>query len=111
MSDTLTRTLTSAATISPTRPITVTRAYQNLEGITVTEQVIGQVARVTTTLPSITAVFTTGMIIISNTRAAPNNPGFVESHIVKVVAVDAAGNRVESAPITIFIQHAIKEQK
>jgi hypothetical protein len=111
MSDTLTRTLTSAATISPTRPITVTRAYQNMEGITVTEQVIGQVARVTTTLPSITAVFTTGMIIVSNTVPAPNNPGFVESHIVKVVAVDAAGNRVESAPITIFIQHALKEQK
>jgi membrane carboxypeptidase/penicillin-binding protein PbpC len=111
MSDTLTRTLTSAATISPTRPITVTRAYQNLEGITITEQVIGQVARVTTTLPSITAVFTTGMIIVSNTVPAPNNPGFVESHIVKVVAVDAAGNRVESAPITIFIQHALKEQK
>ena len=51
------------------------------------------------------------MILVSNTVTIPNASGFVESHIVKAIAVDAAGNRTESAPITIFIQHEVKEKR
>ena len=58
-----------------------------------------------------TAVFTTGMVIVSNTVPITNTAGFVESHIIQVVAVDAAGNRAESAPVTVYIQHALKEKK
>ena len=111
MSDTLTRTLAASVAISPTRPITITRTYPNPENVTVTEQIIGQVARVTTTVPSVTAVFTTGMIIVSNTLVPPNTAGFVESHIIRATAVDAAGNRADSAPLTIFIQHEVKPKK
>jgi penicillin-binding protein 1C len=111
MSDTLTRTLAAAAVVTPTLPITVTRAYLSIEGVTVTEQIVGSVAKVTTPNPAITTVFTTGMILVSNTVTIPNASGFVESHIVKAIAVDAAGNRTESAPITIFIQHEVKEKR
>lgn len=111
MSDTLTPTLAAAAAATPTKPLTITRGYVNAEGVSVVEQLVGQVARVTTPNPAVTAVFTTGMIIVSNTIPISNTTGFVESHILKAIAVDAAGNRTESAPVTIFIQHAVKEKK
>jgi penicillin-binding protein 1C len=111
MSDTLTRTLATAANVTPTLPITVTRTITNPEGTVVIEQLIGQVAKVTTPNPAVTAVFTTGVVLVSNTVPVPNSPGFVESHIITAVAVDAAGNRAESAPVMIFIQHALKEKK
>ncbi len=109
MSDTLTKTLAAAAAVTPTNPLMVTRVITNPDNTMTTEQLSGQVAKVTLPNPAVTAVFTTGMIIVSNTVTLPNNPGFVESHIVKVIAVDAAGNRTESAPVTIFIQHALKK--
>jgi membrane carboxypeptidase/penicillin-binding protein PbpC len=111
MSDTLTRTLATAANVTPTLPITVTRTITNPEGTVVIEQLIGQVAKVTTPNPAVTAVFTTGVVLVSNTVPVPNSPGFVESHIITAVAVDAAGNRAESAPVMIFIQHALKEKR
>ncbi len=109
MSDTLTKTLAAAAKANPPNPVTVSRVVTNADGTTFTEQLTGQVGVVTTPNPAVTAVFTNGMIIVSNTVEVPNSPGFVESHIVKVVAFDAAGNSAESAPVTIFIQHASKK--
>ena len=109
MSDTLTPTLAAAASVTPTKPITVTRTITNPDNTISIEQLIGQVARVTVPNPAITLVFTTGVVIVSNTVTLPNNPGFVESHVIKVVAYDAAGNRTESAPMTIFVQHALKK--
>lgn len=111
MSDTLTPTLASAAAVTPTKPIAISRTYVNFDGTTVTEQLTGQVAKVATPKPAVTAVFTTGMVIVSNTVPVSNTVGFVESHIIKAIAVDAAGNRTESAPVTIFIQRAPKEKK
>lgn len=109
MSDTVTRTLAAAAAAKPPNPITISRVVSNPDGSSVTEQLVGRVAPVTTPNPAVTAVFTSGMIIVSNTVPVPNSPGFVESHIVKVVAFDSAGNRAESEPVTIFIQHALKK--
>ncbi len=111
MSDTLTKTLAAAAVPNPTNPITITRTITNADGTVVTEQIVGQVAKVTTPNPAVTAVFTSGMVIVSNTVTLPNTAGFVESHIIKVIAYDAAGNQTESAPITIFIQHDVKQKK
>jgi penicillin-binding protein 1C len=109
MSDYLTRTLAAAVTVTPTRPITITRVITNPDNTVVTEQLIGAVARVTTTVPAISAVFTNGVVLISNTVNVPGTPGFVESHTLQAIAVDAAGNRTESQTITIFLQRAVKK--
>ncbi len=109
MSDALTKTLATAATANPPNPITTTRAISMPDGTTQVEQLAGQVATVTTPNPAVTAVFTTGMIIVSNTVPVPNSPGFIESHIIKAIAYDAAGNVAESQPVTIFLQHALKK--
>lgn len=111
MSDTLTKTLAAAAAVTPANPITVTRTITNPDNTISTEQLIGQVARVTSPVPAITAFFTNGVVLVSNTVTLPNDPGFVESHTIKVVAIDAAGNRTESNPITIFVQHAVKGKR
>jgi len=111
MSDNLTRTLAAAVAVTPTKPITITRTITNPDNTISNEQLIGTVARVTTTNPSVSAVFTTGMVIISNTINIAGAPGFAESHLLKAVAVDAAGNRTESQTITIFVQHALKDKK
>jgi hypothetical protein len=109
MSDTLTKTLAAAAAVTPTNPITVTRTVTNPDNSVIVEQLIGQVSRVTAPAPAITAIFTNGVVLVSNTVTLPNNPGFVESHTLKVVAIDAAGNRTESNTITIFVQRAVKK--
>ncbi len=111
MSDTLTPTLAVAASVTPPKPITVTRTITNPDNTITIEQLVGAVAKVTTPNPAITAVFTNGVILVSNTVTLPNNPGFVESHTIQAVALDAAGNRAESGTLTIFIQHALKEKK
>ncbi len=108
MSDTLTKTLAAAASVDPTNPITLTRTFSNPDGTSVTQQLTGQVAKVTTPNPAVTAAFTTGMVFVSNTVTLPNTPGFVEKHILQVIAYDAAGNSTESDPVTIFIQHQVK---
>lgn len=109
MSDNLTRTLAAAVAVTPTKPITITRVITNPDNTISNEQLIGAVARVTTTVPAVSAVFTTGMILISNTVNNPGAPGFVESHLITAVAIDAAGNRTESQTITIFVQRAVKK--
>jgi hypothetical protein len=111
MMDTLTPTLAAAASVTPTRPITVSRTITNPDNSIVIEQLVGTVAKVTTPNPAITAVFTNGVILVSNTVTLPNTPGFVESHVIKVIAIDAAGNRTESTPITIFVQHDDKAKR
>ena len=110
MSDNLTKTLASAAIPKPPNPITLTVTITNPDGTTAAQQLIGQVAVVTTTNPAVTAVFTNGMRIISSTVTVPNTANFVESHVIKVVAIDAAGNQTESAPVTILIQHDVKKK-
>lgn len=110
MSDTLTPTLRAAASVTPTKFITLTRTYPNADNKNVTELIGAQVTRTTSAVPSYSVAFTTGMVLVSFTFPLSNTnaPGFIESHIIKVVAVDAAGNRTDSAPVSIIIQHQIK---
>jgi len=49
--------------------------------------------------------FPDGRTIISDTR------GYTETHTIYVVAVDAAGNRMESEKITVYIMHEEKEEE
>ncbi|MBI3538100.1 MAG: transglycosylase domain-containing protein [Chloroflexi bacterium] len=113
MSDTLTPTIQAAISVTPTKPITVTRTISTADGIILTEQLNPQLTRVKAPNPAVTAVFTTGMILISNTTPISNTtaPGFVESHVIKVIAVDAAGNRAESSTVNVIVQHQVKEKK
>ncbi len=109
MSDSVTRTLLSATSTNPPSPITISRVVTNADGTVLTQQLVGQTSRVTTPTRGVSAVFTTGMVILSSTVPIANSPGFVESHIIQATAVDAAGNRADSPPVTIFIQHALKK--
>jgi penicillin-binding protein 1C len=109
MSDSITRTLASAAAANPPAPLTMTRVITNPDGTVITQQLTGQVSRVTVPARGVSAVFTTGMSILSSTVPVPNAPGFVETHVIRAIAIDAAGNRTESAPVTVSVQHANKK--
>ncbi len=109
MSDHLTKTLAAAANVTPTLPITVTRAITNPDGTGGVEQLIGQVDKLTAPTPGVRATFTAGLGLISYTVPIPNAPGFVERHVIRTVAIDAAGNRTDSPEVEIVVQHAIKK--
>ncbi len=111
MSDDLTKTLQAAGSVTPQRFITITRSYTNTDNQIVTEKIGAQVVRTVAPIPSYSVAFTTGMVVVSYTASLTNTtaPGFVESHIIKAVAVDAAGNRTESAPVNIIVQHQVKK--
>ncbi len=109
MSDALTRTLAAAVQANPPNPITLSSTISNSDGSSVPQQLIGQVSRVTTPTLGVSAVFTNGMVILSSTVPSGKSPGYVESHVITAVAVDAAGNRATSAPVRIYIQHQHKK--
>jgi len=97
-------------TITSTVPIT------NPDG-TIGEQVITYTQVTTNTYPLVgpegvitegigyTQVFSGGMNIISNTL------GYTETHLIHVVAYDAAGNSVESGKVQIFVVHEEEEKE
>ena len=84
---------------------------------TIGEQVITYTQVTTNTYPLIrpdgviteaiqyTQVFSGGMSVISNTL------GYTETHLIHVVAYDAAGNSVESNKVQIFVVHKEEEEK
>lgn len=96
--------------------ITGTVPVTNPDG-TMGEQVITYTQVTTSTLPLVmpngvitegiqyTQVFSGGMSIISNTL------GYTETHLIHVVAYDAAGNSVESGKAQIFVVHKEEEKK
>jgi hypothetical protein len=129
--DDLSPTLASLATISPTLPLdpnapppdpnapptntfTVTRAYTLYDGTPIVEDLVGTVISETRKgeiSPTITAVFTTGMTIISNTWTLTDTFGITETHVITVTAYDAAGNSTTSQPITIYVTREKKPAK
>jgi hypothetical protein len=84
MSDTLTKTLQAAGSVTPPRFITITRSYTNTENQIVTEKIGAQVVRTIAPIPSYSVAFTTGMVVLSYTAPLMNTtaPGFIESHII-----------------------------
>jgi hypothetical protein len=96
--------------------ITSTVPITNPDG-TIGEQVITYTQVTTNTFPltmpdgvitesiHYTQVFSGGMSIISNTL------GYTETHLIHVVAYDAAGNSVESNKVQIFVVHEEEEEE
>jgi hypothetical protein len=54
---------------------------------------------------TITQTWDSGMAVVSSTH------GYTESHLVHVVAYDAAGNKTESEKVRFYIIHKPKEKK
>jgi hypothetical protein len=52
-----------------------------------------------------TAAYTTGRGIIADTL------GYTETHILKAIGFDKAGNQAESEPVRIYTAHKPKEEK
>jgi hypothetical protein len=69
------------------RMITVTQVISTSDGLTLTQ------------------VFSNGMSIISDTL------GITETHVINVVAIDAAGNETQSDKVRIWVAHKPKDEK
>jgi penicillin-binding protein 1C len=86
-------------TITETRPIT------NPDGSWATEVVTVTWVEVNTGTKTITQFWESGLMVISSTH------GYTESHVVHVVAFDAAGNETESERVRFYIIHKPKEKE
>jgi hypothetical protein len=40
-----------------------------------------------------------------------DSSGYTETHLIRVVAVDAAGNEIESDPVRVYVTHKVKEEE
>ncbi len=85
------------------QPITETRIYTNPDGSWVIEEVLVTWVEVSEDGKVITQTWESGFQVISSTV------GYTESHLVHVVAFDAAGNETESEPVRFYIVHEPKE--
>jgi hypothetical protein len=54
---------------------------------------------------TITRTWDAGTMVISSTH------GYTESHVVKVIAFDAAGNKTESEKVRFYVIHKPKKKK
>lgn len=82
-----TKTITDSAGVVTTVPITVTWVEVSPDGKTITQ------------------TWDAGTMIVSSTH------GYTESHVVKVMAFDAAGNKTESEKVRFYVIHKPKEKK
>jgi hypothetical protein len=85
--------------ITETRPITMPDGSMGTEVVTVTW------VHVNTETKTITQTWESGRMIISSTH------GYTESHVVHVVAYDAAGNKIESEKVRFYVIHKPKEKE
>lgn len=86
-------------------PIYETRVITNPDGSWTTEQVTVTWVTVSEDGKTITQTWESGFQVISSST------GYTESHLVHVVAFDAAGNETESEPVRFYIRHKPKEEK
>jgi len=87
------------------RPISETRVITNPDGTWSTEEVRVTWVEVSKDRKVITQTWESGFMVISSTV------GYTESHVVHVVAFDAAGNETESEGVRFYIIHEPKEDK
>ncbi|MFC2036750.1 penicillin-binding protein [Chloroflexota bacterium] len=90
--------------ITETRLITPTLPITNPDGAWATEVVTVTWVEVNTDTQTITQTWETGQMVISSTH------GYTESHVVHVIAYDAAGNKTESERVRFYIIHKPKEK-
>jgi penicillin-binding protein 1C len=86
-------------------PIYETRPITNPDGSWTTEQVTVTWVEVSPDRKTITQTWESGMMVVSSTT------GYTESHVVHVVAFDAAGNKTESEKVRFYIIHKPKPKK
>ncbi|MGQ9625909.1 MAG: penicillin-binding protein [Anaerolineae bacterium] len=105
-------TITMSDTIPiPGHAITWTEFITGPDGIPVPQvitytQVFTEEAFITDTLvTTYTQVFSDGMMVISSTL------GYTESHLIHVIAYDAAGNKTESEKVRIYVAHKPPKEK
>jgi len=104
-------TITMSDTI-PIEGLVITRTEPITDGITgaiIGEQVITETEVLTEVLPSgdlrYTQWFENGRGIISDTM------GYTETHLIHVIAYDAAGNQIESDKIRIWVIHEEEDEE
>jgi penicillin-binding protein 1C len=85
-------------------PVYETRVITNPDGSYGTEQVMVTWVTVSPDGKTITQTWESGFMAISSTG------GYTESHLVHVVAYDAAGNQTESEPVRFYIRHKPKDK-
>jgi penicillin-binding protein 1C len=86
------------------KPISETRVITNPDGTWSTEEVRVTWVEVSEDGKVITQTWESGFMVISSTV------GYTESHVVHVVAFDAAGNETESEGVRFYIIHEPKEK-
>jgi penicillin-binding protein 1C len=86
-------------------PIQETRTITNPDGSWSTEVVTVTWVEVSEDRKTITQTWESGFMAISSTH------GYTESHLVHVIAYDAAGNETESEPVRFSIIHEPKEEE
>ena len=75
------------------------------EGSWTTEVVTVTWVEVNAETKTITQTWESGLMVISSTH------GYTESHVVHVIAYDAAGNETESEKVRFYIVHKPKEKE
>jgi hypothetical protein len=82
-----------------------TRTITNADGTFAEEEYPASQVLYDPELDQITRWFDGGMGIISDRF------GYTETHLIRVVAVDAAGNETESEPIRVYVIHKEEEEE
>lgn len=86
-------------------PIIETQPITNPDGSWSTVPVTVTWVEVDPATRAITQTWETGTMVVSTTH------GYTESHLVHVVAYDAAGNKTESEKVRFYVTHKPKEEK
>jgi penicillin-binding protein 1C len=87
------------------QPISGTKTITNPDGTISTIPITVTWVEVSPDGKTITQTWDAGTMVISSTH------GYTESHVVKVIAYDAAGNKTESEKVRFYVIHKPKEKK
>jgi hypothetical protein len=86
-------------------PVYETRPITNPDGSWATERVTVTWVEVSADRKTVTQTWGNGMMVIARGDV------ITESHVVHVIAFDAAGNQTESDPVRFYVIHKPKEEK
>jgi penicillin-binding protein 1C len=87
------------------QPISGTKTITNADGTISILPITVTWVDVSPDRKTITQTWDAGTMVISSTH------GYTESHVVKVIAYDAAGNKTESEKVRFYVIHKPKEKK
>ena len=91
--------------------VTQTKTVTNPDGsfsqqvVTLTQVITVPNPEVPTETLQYMQVYSGGLTIISNTHTITPGVGYTETHTLKIIAYDAAGNKTETEPITFSVIH------